>query len=80
MLSIVDNMATYSILESFMATSLLIAIVVYASQRLSSIKYPAELPRVREVAGKTHFSLRTRLAYFTDCEALFREAYEKANN
>ena len=80
MLSIVNTMATYSLLQSFVAPCLLIAIAAYTFQRLSSLKYPAELPRVREAAGKTRFSLRTRLAYFTDCEALFQEAYEKANN
>lgn len=73
-------MATYGSFESFMATSLLIAIAIYATQRLSSLKYPAELPRVREAAGKTHFSLKTRLAYFIDCQALFQEAYEKESN
>lgn len=32
---------------------------------------------IREPPGKTSFSLKTRLAYLTDCESLFREAQEK---
>ncbi|KAL2871230.1 cytochrome P450 [Aspergillus lucknowensis] len=38
---------------------------------------PKGVPLIREPAGKTSFSLKTRLAYLTDCEALFREAYQK---
>lgn len=78
MFSLADTGATYGSLEAFVSTSLLIVIVMYLSHRLTSISYPAELPRVREPAGKTRFSLKTRLSYFTDCEALFEEAYEKA--
>ncbi|OJD19737.1 hypothetical protein AJ78_00360 [Emergomyces pasteurianus Ep9510] len=40
----------------------------------SAAKYP-EIPRVRD-GMKGRFSLRTRLAYFTNCEGLFRAAYE----
>lgn len=42
---------------------------------LSRLRYPADLPRIREPKGRTTFSLRTRLAYYTDAEALFRDAY-----
>ncbi|KAG7151203.1 hypothetical protein HYQ46_013062 [Verticillium longisporum] len=41
------------------------------------LQYPSNVPRIREKPGAGHFSLRTRLAYYIDCEALFREAYEK---
>ncbi|KAL4812992.1 cytochrome P450 [Aspergillus spinulosporus] len=39
--------------------------------------YPKGVPFIREPPGKTSFSLKTRLAYLTDCESLFREAYHK---
>ncbi|KAL4758230.1 cytochrome P450 [Aspergillus foveolatus] len=39
--------------------------------------YPKGVPFIRERPGKTSFSLKTRLAYLTDCESLFREAYHK---
>jgi hypothetical protein len=42
--------------------------------RKSGIQYPANLPRIRDI-GKTRFSLRTRLAYYTDCSNLYHEAY-----
>ncbi|OAX85266.1 hypothetical protein ACJ72_00354 [Emergomyces africanus] len=40
----------------------------------SAAKYPG-IPRVRD-GMRDRFSLKTRLAYFTNCEGLFREAYE----
>ncbi|KAK8052197.1 hypothetical protein PG993_003582 [Apiospora rasikravindrae] len=44
---------------------------------LFSVKYPANLPLVSELPGKRHFTWRTRWKYMTDCENLYREAYEK---
>jgi hypothetical protein len=32
-----------------------------------------------EGAGSTAFSLRTRLAYFTNCKDVFQEAYERVS-
>ncbi|KKZ61388.1 hypothetical protein EMCG_03994 [[Emmonsia] crescens] len=40
----------------------------------SATKYP-DIPRVRD-GMKGRFSLKTRLAYLTNCEGLFKEAYE----
>ncbi|KAL2847551.1 cytochrome P450 [Aspergillus pseudoustus] len=37
---------------------------------------PQGVPLIREPTGKKSFSLKTRLAYMFDCEALFREAYQ----
>lgn len=45
----------------------------------TQVCYPPNLPRVREPAGATHFSLKTRWAYYTDCKALYKEAYETAS-
>ncbi|KAL5044867.1 hypothetical protein BDW71DRAFT_185473 [Aspergillus fruticulosus] len=39
--------------------------------------HPKGVPFIREPPGKTSFSLKTRIAYITDCESLFREAYHK---
>ncbi|KAL4972250.1 cytochrome P450 [Aspergillus desertorum] len=39
--------------------------------------HPKGVPFIRERWGKTSFSLKTRIAYLTDCESLFREAYHK---
>ena len=38
--------------------------------------FPKDVQLIREPPGKRSFSLRTRWAYMTDCENLFREAYE----
>ncbi|TPX07256.1 uncharacterized protein E0L32_010850 [Thyridium curvatum] len=40
-----------------------------------TVPYPAGVDLIREPPGKRWFSLRTRKAYYNDCEALFREAY-----
>ncbi|KAH8688748.1 putative cytochrome P450 [Talaromyces proteolyticus] len=37
---------------------------------------PKGVPLIREPPGNTSFSFKTRLAYFTDCKSLYREAYE----
>jgi hypothetical protein len=54
------------------ALFLIVAILI---RQKFTVKYPDNLPRVRE-NGRTRFSLRTRLAYYTDCKNLFSEAYE----
>ncbi|PNH37223.1 hypothetical protein VD0004_g9565 [Verticillium dahliae] len=63
------------------AAVIFISIAILVSATLLSIvfglQYPSNVPRIREKPGAGHFSLRTRLAYYTDCEALFRGAYEK---
>ncbi|EOO00787.1 putative cytochrome p450 protein [Phaeoacremonium minimum UCRPA7] len=57
-----------------------IAFVVIASlyiiNSLISPPFPKDVPYIREPPGKRSFSLRTRWAYLTDCQPLFREAYE----
>ncbi|KAM0287015.1 hypothetical protein ACHAQH_000700 [Verticillium albo-atrum] len=61
--------------------AILIPIAIVASTTLLTIffglQYPVNLPRIREKSGARSFSLKTRLAYYIDCEALYREAYEK---
>jgi hypothetical protein len=59
--------------------ALLVFAGVFVYRRLFMIQYPPELPRVRDL-GKARFSLRTRLAYYTDCENLCREAYETVSS
>lgn len=63
---------------AFVALTLLILLVAFHYS--TEIRFPPELPRVREGKGRTRFTLRTRLAYYTDCEALFREAYETVSD
>ncbi|KAL6416301.1 cytochrome P450 [Ilyonectria robusta] len=40
------------------------------------VPYPPVVSLVREPAGARRFSIRTRLAYYTDCQNLFRDAYD----
>lgn len=40
-----------------------------------AIPLPQGVALIREPPGKTSFSFKTRLAYVTDCEAIYREAY-----
>ncbi|KAL5334133.1 cytochrome P450 [Aspergillus crustosus] len=55
---------------------LLPATVLYLIQVIFlRIPKPKGVALIRERPGKTSFSWRTRLAYLTDCEALFRDAY-----
>jgi hypothetical protein len=41
-----------------------------------SAAIPKGVPLIREPPGKRSFSWKTRLAYYTDCESLYREAYQ----
>lgn len=61
-------------------TSLFLLLAVVVVAHFSTLRYPVEIPRVREREGKRYFSLRTRLAYYTDAKELFREAYEKVRS
>jgi hypothetical protein len=58
-----------------------LAVIILGSivNKLTGLRYPNNLPRIREREGKTQFSLRTRLSYYTDAKAIFREAYEQVS-
>ena len=53
-----------------------IAVLYFVNAAFLADPFPKDVPLIREPPGKRSFSLRTRWAYMTDCEALFREAYE----
>lgn len=52
-------------------------IAIYVIDKLTSVPYPPDIPLIREPKGARRFSLRTRWAYLTDCQALFYEAYHE---
>jgi hypothetical protein len=54
----------------------IVFIIITISLIFFTIRYPRNLPRVREKEGKTRFRLKTRLAYYTDCRNLYYDAYE----
>lgn len=64
-------------LQAVILSTLLAIIIGSIANRLTGLRYPADLPRIREKGSKTRFSFRTRLAYYTDAKALYREAYEQ---
>lgn len=57
-----------------LGTVAFITIAILVRQKFT-VRHPDNLPRIRE-NGRTRFSLRTRLAWYTDCKSLFPEAYE----
>lgn len=74
---ILDSSSFQTIALAIIFTAVLAPLVVgYFTQ----VCYPPNLPRVREPAGATRFSLKTRWAYYTDCKALYKEAYETASS
>ena len=54
-------------------------ILFFIDYLLLRVPYPKGIPLLREPEGATWFSLRTRLAYYTNCEALFRDAYQNVS-
>ena len=61
-------------LFTFVGTFAILAITY-----LTRTRYPDYIPRVREPENATRFSLKTRLAYYTECEQLYKEAYEQVS-
>lgn len=54
-------------------------IAIYVIEKLIGVPYPPDIPLIREPKGARRFSLRTRWAYLTDCQALFYEAYHEVH-
>ena len=54
----------------------LLAGVVIFEWVFLTVPFPPGMPLVREPEGARRFSWKTRLAYYTDCERLYNEAYE----
>ncbi|OJJ46552.1 hypothetical protein ASPZODRAFT_66197 [Penicilliopsis zonata CBS 506.65] len=50
---------------------------LYLLHILLDVPLPKGVDRIREPPGKTSFSWKTRLAYVTDCQQLFHEAYHE---
>jgi hypothetical protein len=77
MASLYAFIAEFASIRTVLLTGLFLLLAVVVVAHFSTFRYPIEIPRVREREGKRYFSLRTRLAYYTDAKELFREAYEK---
>jgi hypothetical protein len=80
MASLYAIFAEIASIRTVVSTSLFLLLAVAVIAHFSTLRYPVEMPRVREREGKRYFSLRTRLAYYTDAKELFREAYEKVRS
>lgn len=57
--------------------SLIVLYVVHSL--LFAVPHPKGVPLLRELPGKTRFSLMNRLDYFGNCESIFREAYQNVS-
>jgi hypothetical protein len=55
------------------------SIIFTSYHTFSVIRYPSNLPLANEPAGKRSFSWRTRWRYYTDCESLYQETYDKVS-
>lgn len=60
--------------------SALVFVGLYSLNALVSVPYPKSVPLLREPPGATRFSMKTRMAYYTDCASLYREAWENVSN
>jgi hypothetical protein len=77
MAPIIDRILGFGIFQTI-TLPLFIVFTAWATiLYFTRIRYPSNLPRIREKEGATGFSLKTRLAYYTDCQNLYSEAYEK---
>ncbi|KAK3385379.1 cytochrome P450 [Podospora didyma] len=54
-----------------------IAALVFIDQVLLALPYPKGVELAGGLPGARRFNLRTRLAYYRDCETLFKESWEK---
>ncbi|KAI1262197.1 cytochrome P450 [Xylariaceae sp. FL1019] len=63
--------------EHFILGGVALSLVVAFYRIFITIKYPSNIPRVGEPAGKLSFSLKTRWRAVKECDAIYMEAYEK---
>ena len=63
--------------QNFVAVAILLVTARLTQLYFTTLRYPSNLPRVYEDPKATSFRWKTRLTYFTDCQNMFREAYEK---
>lgn len=54
-----------------------LCIILYIVGLYISVPLPKGVALIREPSGARRFSWRTRLAYYTDCASIFREAYHE---
>jgi hypothetical protein len=80
MASLCASITEFASIRRVVLTSLFLLLATVVVTNFSTLRYPEEIPRVREREGKRSFSLRTRLAYYTDAKELFLEAYEKVRS
>lgn len=61
--------------------SLIIGFIVFvvAGEYALSPADPPGVALIREKPGARNFSLKTRLAYYTDCKNLYQEAYDNVS-
>lgn len=55
---------------------LLLVVLFFVINSVTSTPHPPGVPLIREPPGATRFSLRTRLAYYTDYQNILQEAYD----
>lgn len=67
---------TYSKIVAI-STCIVVAIAIY--RLCFAVHYPRNLPLLGEPEGARAFSWKTRKRYYTDCAALYREAYQKVS-
>jgi hypothetical protein len=67
------------ILGAALVVCCLVAGVVVIDHFFLSPEYPDGVDLIREPPGARRFSVQTRLAYYTDCRALYKEAWTKVS-
>ncbi|KAJ4312060.1 hypothetical protein N0V84_010133 [Fusarium piperis] len=72
---LLDHLPSLTSPLGIVSVVLVTILVLYLVENLIHVPYPPGIPLIREPEGARRFSLRTRYAYLTDCQALFREAY-----
>lgn len=65
--------------NAILSGALAVLLLLFVAHYLSGTRLPPDLPRVQE-QRRNRFGLRTRLAYYTDCESLYKEAYETVSS
>jgi hypothetical protein len=75
MANLIDLLLSLDTAQRTALAFVLLSITIYTIRQKNTLHYPSNLSRVRE-NGRTRFSLKTRLAYYTDCQNLFNEAYK----
>ncbi len=77
MASLLKHLLVLGTFQFVALSGILVIVVGVLILYITTLCYPANMPRIYEDEKATRFRLKTRLNYYVNCKEMFRETYEK---